>query len=226
MGRDLNRTDVLCDNDRQLMSDFNVRSIELLGTGGPLKNFLFLFKRFFRANLEKELAKNRLVIDAAVSAFEKGKRRNDIDVNALFGMTKEIDRDFVENVSTPFFTIRIRYEDFEIIRKKRISSCIGMVFDLLGNWDRDLPFSAVVRKTYDRTGWRDVVGEQLHLYNIETKMLGNSITINGPAGKLKDLFSEKLFGIMETAAHDITDKYSSKVYDDVWRSSSRRENTP
>lgn len=226
MDRGLNRTEVLCNSDRQMMCDFNARSIELLGTSGPLKNFLLLFKRFFHANLEKELAKNRLVIDAAVSAFEKGKRRDDIDVNALFGMTKEIDRDFVENASTPFFTMRIRYEDFETIRKKRISSCIGMVFDLLGNWDHGLPFTAVVRKTYDRTGWRDVVGEQLHLYNIETKMLGNSITINGPAGKLKNLFAEKLFGIMETAACDITDEYASKVYADAWRSSSGRENTP
>jgi hypothetical protein len=43
-------------------------------------------------------------------------------------------------------------------------------------------------------------------------MLSNSITLHGPAGRVKDLFAAKLFATMEKTAGDIAVVYARKVY--------------
>jgi hypothetical protein len=45
-------------------------------------------------------------------------------------------------------------------------------------------------------------------------MLGNSIIFYGPAGRVKDLFAERLFTAMEQSAGDIVAAYARRVYAD------------
>lgn len=210
----INRVDMVCGADREMMLDFSRLCITRLGNFLPLKLFLPVFRHFLDANVLKEIDKDRLIIENAAAAFEAGKDRAAVNVDELFEMTKKVDHEFINRSSNAFFSIRVRYADFAEIRKKRILSFVGMVFDLLGNWHDGLPFADVVKRTFEEQRYSEILREILHLYNLETKMLGNSITFHGPAAKLKELFAEKLFVIMECTAGEIAAEYSRKAYAD------------
>lgn len=218
----MKKAETLCNNDREIMSEFSRLCLKRLDSYLPLKLFLSVFQHFYDANVLKEVEKNRLIILHAAAAFHKGQERGEIDVTELFEMTKGVDHEFVKKVSNPFFSLTIRYDDFAEVRKKRIDSSISMVFELLRNWQDELPFADNVRSTYEENIYREVISEMLHLYNLETRMLSNSITLHGPAGRAKDLFAEKLFTTMEKTAKDIAALHTLKVYADNGGSSVKR----
>lgn len=219
----MKKVDVLCNNDSELMSEFSRLCLKRLDSYLPLKLFLSLFQSFYDENVRKELKKNRLIILHATQAFDSGRSRGEIDVTELFELTKTVDHEFVKKVSNPFFSLTIKYDDFADVRKKRISASVNMVFELLDNWQDDLPYAGNVRSTYEEGAYRGVLGEMLHLYNLETRMLSSSITLHGPAARAKDIFAEKLFTIMEKTAKDIASVYTLKVYADSGRSSADRQ---
>jgi len=204
----------LCDHDKGMMLEFSGVCVRRLGRHLPLKFFLSLFQHVLDANVLKEIEKDRLIMEHAATGFERGMDRTAVAVDELFERTKGIDEEFIRKLSTPLVTIEVRYEDFAEIRKKRIVSFVDMVFDVMGKWEDVLSFADNVKNTYAEKNFREVLREVLHLYNIETRMLSHSFTFFGPAGRVKDLFSEKLFATMEKTAEDIAAEYTRKVYDD------------
>jgi hypothetical protein len=208
----MNKVDVLCDRDREMMLEFSGLCVKRLNAHLPLKLFLSLFQHFLDANVLKEIEKDRLIMEHAAAGFERGKDSADMDVNELFEITKRVDKEFLKKLSTPVFSMEVRYDDFAEIRKKRIVSLVNMVFDLLRNWHAALPFSDIVKNTFAEKSYQELLSEVLHLYNLETRLLSNSITLHGPAGRVKGLFAEKLFVTMEKTAGDIAVAYTRKVY--------------
>jgi hypothetical protein len=210
----VNRVEMLCDADKEMMLDFSGLCVARLGNYLPLKLFISVFRHYLDANVLKEIDKDRLIIEHAAAAFGGGKARAAVDVNELFEMTKRVDHEFINRFADGFFSIRVRYADFAEIRKKRILSFVDMVFDLLGNWHKGLPFADVVKGTFAEERYTEILAGILHLYNLETKMLSNSVTFHGPAAKLKDLFAEKLFVTMESTAGEIAAEYAHRTYAD------------
>lgn len=210
----MNKIEVLCNNEREMLMKFSSLCLGRLNGHRPVKLLLSLFRRFLDANVLKEIDKDRLVIEYAAAEYEKGKDRSGMDLNGLFEKTKEIDNDFVKNLDNPLISLKIRHEDFAEIRKKRIAAIAGMVFDLLENWRDDMAFHAVVKNAFTEESYRGYLDNILHLYNVETRILSNSLSLRGPAGKVKDLFAEKLYDIMEETAADIALAYSRKIYHD------------
>ncbi len=208
----MNRVEVLCDNNKEMMLEFSRLCISRLTHHLPLRVFLSLFRHFLDANVLKEIEKDRLVIEYAAAAFEEGKHRADIDVNVIFEKTRHVDSEFVKKVSVPPLSIEIRYEDFAEIRKRRILSLVSAVYELFSNWQEETPFGGVVKRTFTEERFKEVIEEILHLYSLETKLLNNSINFHGPAGKVKDLFAEKLYSAMEKTGRDIAVQYTRKVY--------------
>jgi len=210
----MGRIKVLYEADRELMLDFSRLCVERLNSYLPLKLFLSPFQGFLDANVRKEIEKDRLIIEHAAAGFEQGGQLADMDLERLFEMTIRLDNEFVRKLSNPFFSIDIRYADLEGVRKKRILSLAGMVFDLLSNWRQESSFPEIVKNTYREESYREVLAGVLHLYNVETRALSNSITLHGPAGAVKDRFSGKLFSIMEETAREIAAAYADRVFPD------------
>ena len=208
----MNKVEVLCDRDREMMLEFSGLCVRRLNAHLSFKLFLSLFQPFLDANVLKEIEKDRLIIEQAAAGFESGKDRSDMDVNELFEITKKVDKEFLKKLSTPVFSMEVRYDDFAEIRKRRIVSIVNMVFDLLCNWHVALPFADIVKNTFVEKSYQELLIEVLHLYNVETRLLSNSITFHGPAGRVKDLFAEKLFDTMEKTAGEIAVAYTRKVY--------------
>ncbi len=205
----------LCDHDKGMMLEFSGLCVRRLGRYLPLKFFLSLFQHVLDANVLKEIEKDRLVIEHAADRFKTGMDRDDVAVDELFEKTKGIDEEFIRKLSTPMLSIEVRYEDFAEIRKKRILSFVDIVFDVMGKWQDALSFTDNMKNTYAENNYREVLREVLHLYNVETRMLSNSFTFFGPAGRVKDLFAEKLFTTMEKTAEDIAGEYTRKLYRDT-----------
>jgi hypothetical protein len=208
----MNKVNMLCDRDREMMLEFSGLCVRRLNNHLPLKLFLSLFQSFLDANVLKEVEKDRLIMEHAAARFERGRASSDVDVDELFEITKQVDREFLKKLSTPVFSMEVRYDDFAEIRKKRILSLVNMVFDLLCNWHAALPFPDIVKNTFAEENYQSLLNEVLHLYNVETRLLSNSITLHGPANRVKHLFAEKLFDTMEKAAGDIAVAYTRKVY--------------
>jgi hypothetical protein len=218
----VSKVKVLYETDRAMMLDFSSLCVGRLNNHLPLRLFLSPFQRFLDANVHKEIEKNRLIIEHAAAVFEKGRERTDADLDAdfdivldnLFALTVKVDNEFMKKLSNPFFSMEMRYDDLAEVRKKRMLSLARMVFDLLGNWHEASPFDDVVKSTYEEKMYQEALGDALHLYNVETRLLSNSITMHGPAGAVKDLFAEKLFTIMEETARDVVAAYARRIYVD------------
>jgi hypothetical protein len=210
----VSRVGILCDHDMELMTEFSRVCVRRLGKHLPFKLFLSFFQPVLDANVHKEITKDKLVITHAAAGFDRGMDRAEMDVDGLFEMTREIDNEFVRKLSSPLFSIDIRYEDFAEIRKRRIVSLVSMVFDLMGNWRDIMSLADNLKNAYTAKRYREFLGELLHLYNIETRILSNSFTLYGPAVKMKDLFAEKLFATMEKTAEDLCAEYTRRVYGD------------
>lgn len=210
----MSKVGILCDTDREMMEKFSSLCVSRLNNYLPLKLFISPFQHFFDANVLKEINKDRLIIEHSAVHYESGRERDYLDVNGIFEMTTKLDEEFVTMLANPFFSVVIRYEDFSEIRKKRISAFANMVFDLLSNWQDEVPFSKIVKTTFTEESYRKVLREVLNLYNVETRMLSNSFTFHGPAGKMKDLFAKRLFETMEATAGEIALEYSRRIYAD------------
>jgi hypothetical protein len=210
---EVNKVEVLCGSDREMMLEFSRLCINRLRNHLPLRLFFTLFEGFFEANVLKEIEKNRLIIEHAAVWFGKGRDRSEIDVDGLFEITKEIDSEFVRKASSPLISMDIRYEDFAEIRKKRIVSLIRMIYALLQYWQDGVPFSGIVKGAFAENSYRETLGEVLHLYNTETRLLSNSIAVHGPAGRLKTFFANQLMAVMEKTSWDIVDGYARAIYE-------------
>lgn len=204
--------EALCTADREMMLEFSARCMNRLNNHLPLRLLLAPFQPFLDANVLKEIEKNQLIIKHAAVAFKGNMDSAGINIDSLFEMTKKIDEQFLRKLSHPFFSLEIRYDDFAEIRKKRIASFITMSFNLLNNWDDRSSFPEIVRKTFSETRYREVLGEVLHLYNVETRMLSCSSTLTGPAGRAKDFCAEKLFATMENTAREIAIAYARNIF--------------
>jgi hypothetical protein len=194
------------------MFDFSRRCSTRLGNYPPVKVFLSLFGHFLDANVLKEIEKDCLIISRAVEAFEENVTRDNIDVIEIFEMTKKVDDAFLKKIATPLLSIKIRYQDFEEIRKRRIETLLVVVFDLLEHWQEALSFDEVIRGAFTEERFHEVLREILHLYNLETRMLSASISFHGPARKVRDLFAEHLFFVMEESAEDTACEYARRVF--------------
>jgi len=149
----MSKVDVLCDTDREMMLEFSRVCVSRLNNYLPLKLFLSPFQHFLDANVIKEIEKDRLIIKYAAELFEAGSIRDELDINGIFEKTKKVDEEFINKLSTPFFSIAIRYDDFAEIRKKRIAALVNMALDLLGNWQDGLPFYDIVKTTFEEESY-------------------------------------------------------------------------
>lgn len=208
----MDKISVLHKTDEELLREFSKRCIGRIERHRPAKLFLSPFRHFLEANVGKEIEKDRLIIEHAAKAHQKGDTIEEIDVFLVFEKTKEIDRVFVEKVSVPPLSIKVRYEDIGETRRKRIVLLSGMVFDLLGAWGTECSFAGLVRNVYSETRFSELIGEMLHLYNLETRLLGASIRLLPPADRAKDFLMTKLFITMEDVARDLVRDCARGIY--------------
>ncbi len=200
---------ILCDKDNAFLHDYSRRCIERL-TGHSLFSVPFPFlSAYMEANIKKETDKDRLIIEHAAEALAVGK---EVDVDELFEKTKIVDQAFVRNLLIPSFTIQVRYEDIADIRKKRIARLSTITGEVLRAWGNFSSLSEVVRATYSESRFRELLLEILHLYNLETLKLTDSIKFFSPFNRAINAFAENVFDTMENVSAEICEEYAEKLF--------------
>lgn len=200
--------------DRDLLSRFSERSVELLTGRSPIMFTASLTTAYLRQNVEKEIEKDRLIVEQAIISFDAGRFLSISDVDALFEQTKEVDREFIRQLVLPSVCIAVRYDDIEETRKRRILYLARFVENLLMAWPADASLPEVFRLRYSSARFRDILKEYLGLYCLETKHLANSIKFLHPFNRAMDLFMEELLETMEQAAHQIAQSFADRIYND------------
>jgi hypothetical protein len=206
----MDKIGILCSKDRDMLHEFSRRSIERI-KGNPLLSLtMSFFSSYVEGNVKKEVEKDCLIITEAANAFETGRPVCDLDLEDIFEKTKKVDKQFLGNLMLPPFSISVRYSDFADIRIQRIWRISRTVYALLRNWTDSASFTDVVRKTYTEQEFQAVLIEILHLYNLETRMLGDAI--RSPLHKAISAAGETLYQSMEDTMEELTEAYSQKIF--------------
>ena len=171
-----------------------------------------MLSTYLESNINKEADKDRLIIEHAAEALASGKEPGDVDIDEIFEKTKAIDQAFVRRLLIPSFSVKIRYEDIADIRKKRIALLSATTGEVLRKWEGSSSFSAAVRNTYTESRFREIFLEVLHLYNLETRNLTNSIKFFSPFNRAIGAFAVTMFETMEAVAAVMVEEYADKVF--------------
>jgi hypothetical protein len=208
----MDKVSILCDKDSRILHDFCTRCMDVRKGRSFLALPLPFVRTYMNANVEKEIEKDRMVIEYAASRFAEGKSCCDHEIGELFEMTKQVDKAFLRKVTVPSLSIAIRYEDIAGIRKARIDCVSRCVHDLLAHWENGRPVEDAVRSAYRMKEFRELIKEVLHLYSQETRQLSNSIRLFGPLQLAVDAFAVSLYRTMEQVAEDLAAFYTGRVY--------------
>jgi hypothetical protein len=207
----MSELDVLVSRHSEMIRKFSSRCSRRIEGYGPLRVLLVPLYWFLEANVEKEIDKDRLIIEWAVAAYHDGTDLSVVSREELFEKTKHADAAFLKKVSLPPLP-DVRYQDFAGIRKKRIDVLFGTVYDLMKNWKGDNSFSETVKKTYSPGQFSEIIIDILYLYRLETRMVAASVELPSPAKKVKDLIEPKLYAVMERVAEEIAREYTEKIF--------------
>jgi hypothetical protein len=206
----MDKVRVLCEKDGLMMHEFSRRSLALVDVRSLLSATVSFFSSYLEANIRKEVDKDGLVIRESAAAFAAGRACCTIDLEELFERTKKIDKTFLEGLRIPSFAMSVRYSDLADIRIRRIWLLVRTVYTLLRHWPDGAAFGNAVRDAYDETEFREVIAEVLHLYDLETRMLQDSI--RSPFHKSISEYLEALYLAMETVKQELADEYARKLY--------------
>jgi hypothetical protein len=192
----VDKASILCEKDRDMMYEFQRRSLDRITGQSLLLATLPFFSGYLDANVKKETDKDRLIIEEATHAYRTGAPACDLDLEDIFEKTKQVDRAFLNNLPIPSLRF-VRYSEFADIRIQRIWRISKTVYALLQNWPDTASFTDAVKNAYTENTFREIIAEILRLYNQETRMLSKSIRLFPPFNKAVNSYGETLFQAME-----------------------------
>lgn len=208
----MDKVRLLCEKDSEMMHEFSRRSLRIVHARSLLSVTLSFFSSYLEGNIKKEVDKDGLIIREAAAAYAAGRPACDLNLEELFEMTKKIDTTFLENLLIPSFTMSVRYSDFADIRIQRIWLIIRTVYALLMHWPDTASFRDAVTKAFSGEEFRVLVTEILHLYDLETRMLEDSI--RSPFHKSISEYLESVYQAMESVKRELADEYTDIFFGD------------
>ncbi len=208
----MDRVRFLCERDREMLEEFSRRSLKGVHVKSRLSAVLSFFSSYLDGNVRKEVEKDRLIIEESAAAFEAGRPVCDLDLEDVFEKTKKIDKDFLDKLIVPSFTISVHYGDFADIRIRRIWRIARSVYDVLSEWPETASFTDAIRKAYTGEEFKQILSEILHLYNLETRTLGESI--RSPFHSAIAEYTEALYKAMEEATEDLAETCTRELFGD------------
>jgi len=198
--------------DRQIMLAFSRRTADRLSRHTLFGLLLPAFQSFLDINVRKEVDKDQRVMAAAAEAFRGGRAPNLADAEQLLHEARAIDQAFLQQVAPFPLAIDIRYPDIEPTRRQRIERLLAMGHRLLVHWHSTPHFRHAVAQAYSREQFCVALGEILHLYAQETKLLSRSVRLPALIGLARDRLTDTIFTEMEAVAGQLASELTDKAY--------------
>jgi hypothetical protein len=203
---------ILCDKNRTMMEEFSSRSLDRIRGNSLVLASLPFFSSYFAANVKKEVDKDRIIIEEAGQSFQSGKPASELDLEEIFERTKAVDKQFIQMLRIPSFSVRMRYGDIADIRIRRIWRISRTVYDLLRTWPDTASYADRVRHVYTDKEFRGIIMDILRLYNEETRMLSRSIRLIPPFNNAMTSLTELLFQAMESVTEGMADTCTTQLF--------------
>lgn len=195
-----------------VMNEFSDRTVARLKRNKLFKLLLPAFTSFLKVNVNKEIEKDRQIILHARDLSRDGKSPEKNDTDYLLDKAREIDRKFLQDISTLASSIIIHYEDIEQYRRKRIERMLDLVCEIMREWDQSSGFRTAVTSLFTRDQFTSAVREIFDLYINETRMLSQSVKIPRRLLFTRDALISKVGSVMEDVAGELADEMSDRVY--------------
>jgi len=203
---------VLCEMNRFMMHEFSRRTAAGLGDYKTFKVLLPPFQSFLDINVRKEVEKDRLVILRAAEAQAAERQLGPQDTERLLRKARDIDQAFVRDVSLLPISISIQYGDIEHVRRRRIEQLLEAVYRLLVVWNNVAGFRAAICALYDRREFQSFLHENLRLYSVEIRMLGNSVRVPRVLAFARDTLTQTVYSVTEKVAAELAGELAAKVF--------------
>jgi len=194
------------------MEEFSSRSLDRIRGNSLVLASLPFFSSYFAANVKKEVDKDRIIIEEAAQSFQSGKPACELDLEEIFERTKAVDKQFIQMLRIPSFSLCVRYGDIADIRIRRIWRISRTVYDLLRTWPDTASYAVRVRHVYTDKEFRGIIIDILRLYNEETRMLSRSIRLIPPFNNAMTSLTETLFQAMESVTEGMADTCTMQLF--------------
>ena len=210
--RVMNMARLLCRMDEYVMREFSHRTTKALETHTLFRLSFLLFRSLLEHNVQKEIAKDELVIRHTAQALLAGKPAEAVDRHALYKKSLEIDAAFFRRVTFLPINIDIPYGAIEPIRKRRIDSLSLVTYHLLQRWNTQGRFHSALKTLYSNPELRQRITEILHLYSLETQILSRAVRL--PMQSSRDKLAAQLLETMERVGTDLANELTTQIYDE------------
>jgi hypothetical protein len=185
----------LIDFDRTLLREYSVRTLRAL-----------------EANVDKEFEKDCMVIDAGVAAATSGGSPSDVDTDALFGRTRDVDRTFIQKLSGLPVSLELEYDRIGPVRVRRIEHLLDFVFAICRGWQPGGGMAPAVQSSFDPQELQRVLAELLHLYAQETRFVCDGARLRGPARLVGRVLSERVTHAMQSVKDRVAQDTGERLY--------------
>lgn len=199
------------------MNEFSKRTVEDLRRHKLFKLLLPAFTSFLKINVNKEIEKDRQIILRARTLQIEDRTPTSDDIQGLLQYFREIDRKFLQDISTLASSIVIHYDDLERHRKMRIEKTLDMVYRIFRQWERDSRFRTAVTSIYKRDEFIFLVTDIFKLYINETRMLSESVKIPRKLLFTRDALVRKVSSVMDAVAIELTEEITDWMFAGIHR---------
>lgn len=194
------------------MNEFSERTVARLKRNKIFKLLLPAFTSFLNINVNKEIEKDRQVILRARDLRTEGRYPGDDDTDYLLDKAREIDRKFLQDISTLASSIVIHYDEIEQYRKQRIKKMLVLVYEVMQAWEQTSGFRTAVTSLFTRDQFMSAMKGIFDLYINETRMLSQSVRIPRRLLFTRDALMSKVGSVMEDVALELTREITDRVY--------------
>lgn len=202
----------LCAFSRDMLDRFSDRCIEYLTGRATMTLPPSITRDLLRENVEKEVAKDRLVYERAALAHRDGQIISGADIDLLFEQSQRIDQYFIDHMILPSVSIKIRFDDITEIRKKRFRCLADFTLDLLRTDGEGRSFHDTIRSFLAADEFHGFVGETLFLHCIEVKKLARSVQFLHPFNRAMDMFVDEVVEAMEAVRRDVAEAVTARTF--------------
>lgn len=208
----MDRVTLLYDMERYMLEEFYRRTSSILRRQTICRVMLGPMQQFLQLNVDKEAEKDRHVIQCAADLVQAGTFPTQQEIQHLLALARDIDEAFLKQAVILPMKLSIQYPLIEPIRRQRIHSLLNETHQLLRQWQGMTCLRNALAILYDVPQFSKLLYDLLHLYSLETRLLGQAVRLPGLLAWARESLSQTVYVAMEAVARQLADEQAAWLF--------------
>lgn len=208
----MDRVTLLCDMERYMLEEFSRRTTAALRRQSLFRIMLGPLQNFLQLNVNKEVEKDRHVIQHAASLVQAGTFPTQQDIQHLLALARDVDQSFLKQAVILPVKLSIQYPLIEPIRRQRIQSLLNESHQLLRQWQATTCLRNALAVQYNAPQFGKLLYDILHLYSLETRLLAHTVRLPGLLVLMRESLSQTVYVAMEAVARQLAYELAQRVF--------------